>query len=167
MTKLLHALAASAAAAVLITGVIAGSARIVRAQEAADWQHVTQGPAIAQPAARPPLDLTGCWSGSIDDHATGVGTGFLFFVQSGRKLTTGTNGALNFSGGSSTGGALTGSTGPVSFQLKHHQKNCQVSFHGRMSSSDLVGTYHLNKGCGVKARGTFEYTFDNTGATCP
>ncbi len=162
MMKLLKTLASGAAAAVLITGVIAVSARYVPAQEADDTPQVTYGPPIAQPEARQPFNFYGCWNGEIDVDAGGSGTGYLYLLQSGKKFTQGTNAELNLPDGSTVDGELTGSAGPVSFHLKYpkhvYSKSCHGRFDGRIESGNLVGTFDL-KGCGVNVAGTFDFTF--------
>jgi hypothetical protein len=60
MTKLLKALGASAATAVLITGMIAGSARIARAQSAVEKQGAFGGPGVTAQPDKAPIDINGC-----------------------------------------------------------------------------------------------------------
>lgn len=160
MTKFLKTLATCAAATVLITGVIAGSARHVRAQDADDW-HVTPGPSIAQPAAKPLPDLNGCWQGEIDVRHQGSGTGEIDFYQNGKSVQTYTE--LDFPDGSQITMAMLGTTGPVSFRL---HGPCHASMSGRIVAPYTVaGTFHVN-GCGLKGTGTFGFNSEGPGSGC-
>ncbi len=137
-----------------------------QAAQGADWQG-DFGTAVPEAEIRPPLNLAGCWSGMIEDSTFGPGTGFIFVVQNGKKLVTGTHAELNLSPGS-IGGPLAGSANSQTFRLAFHRKQCNVSFHGTLSSGDLTGMYHLSKKCAhAVLNGTFEFTFDATNASCP
>jgi hypothetical protein len=157
----------------LIACCFAGMApNYARAQDAgsqtADWQASGPPSEVSQPAkAGPPLYLAGCWYGGLDDNSLGSGSGFLYFVQNGKKLVNGTTAGLYFSS-YSTGGGLTGKTNSKTFHLKFHKKQCNVSFHGTIDSSgDLTGMYHLSKKCaGFVLDGTFDFTFDPSNQTC-
>jgi hypothetical protein len=159
----------SGAAGLALSGFIAGSSAM--AQDSGFWKIApSRGDAAVQPDAKqPPLNLAGCWSGSINDTTQGAGTGFLFFVQNGTKLGTGTVADLNETGLGEASGPLTGKTNGQNFHLKFHHKSCNVSFHGTIGNSgDLTGMYHLSKKCfGQVLQGTFDYTFDATNASCP
>jgi hypothetical protein len=164
-------LMASGAAGFILSAFIAVSSTAAMAQDAGAW---TLSPSTGEAAAEPdsktaPLDLGGCWSGTIDDTKNGVGTGFLFFVQQGTKLGTGTAADLEIPSLGSAAGPLKGKVNSQNFQLGFHKKSCNVSFHGTISNSgDLTGMYHLSKKCfGQVLKGTFDYTFDVTNASCP
>jgi hypothetical protein len=157
----------------LIACCLAGMApNYARAQEAgsqtADWQASGPPSEVTEPAkAGPPLDLAGCWSGGVDDNSQGSGSGFLYFVQNGKKLGAGTFAGLSFNS-LSAGGDLTGKTNSKTFHLKFHKKQCNVSFHGTIDSSgDLTGMYHLSRKClGTVLDGTFDFTYDASDTTC-
>jgi hypothetical protein len=158
MTKLLRALATGAAAAVLITWVIAGSARYVRAQDADDTQ-VTQGPPIAQPAAQPPFPWYGYYDGDIVRHQ-GSGTGEIdIYDQHGKSV--GGSAWLDFPDGLYIQIPVVGTTTAVSFHL---HGACHTRMAGRIvgayngSYPTLAGTFHVN-GCGLKGTGTFEFNW--------
>src|ERR1700722_1197608 len=164
-------LMASVAAGFILSTFIAVSSTAAMAQDAGAW---TLSPSTGEAAAEPdskkaPLDLAGCWSGTIDDSKGGSGTGFLFFVQQGTKLGTGTGAELDIPGSGSASGPLKGKANSQDFQLGFHGKSCNISFHGKISNSgDLTGMYHLSKKCfGQVLKGTFDYTFDATNASCP
>ncbi|MGH7781804.1 MAG: hypothetical protein ACREQR_18460 [Candidatus Binataceae bacterium] len=172
MSRFVRAVTASAAAAVLITGVIAGSARFARAQDAAAsqdsaWTATTPGAAVSEPdKAAPPIDVAGCWSGTIEDANAGAGTGALFFVQRKKKLVKGSGASLDI--GNTTGiGALKGKATSTSFVATLHARQCKtLAFAGSPSGAGLVGTYILRRCLGLTTNGTFSFTFDATGNSC-
>jgi hypothetical protein len=102
-----------------------------------DWE---PSPAVSSEAASqtesrlPPLNLAGCWSGTIDDGNTGIGSGAIFFVQQGKKLTIGTFAVFEFNGGGPiAAGHLSGKANSQTFQLKIHIRKCNASLHGTIS----------------------------------
>lgn len=128
------------------------------------------GEAAADPDSRlPPLNLAGCWSGTIDDGNTGMGSGAIFFVQREKKLTIGTFAIFEFNGGRPIAGHLSGKANSQNFQLKIHIRKCNASLHGTLSPmGDLTGMYHFSQKClGQVDQGTFDYTFDPSGTSCP
>jgi hypothetical protein len=170
MARIIRFLTVSTAAALLVTGLVAGSAGLARAQQADSqsdgWQVLPPQPAVAQPTKVAPLDVAGCWSGSIDDDTTGTGSGFVFFNQKGKRLVHGTTIGLSFNGGPSKSHGITGTVNSQNFKLIH-PGHCKVLIRGTISSGDLVGSYGLSKHClGQKFGGTFDYTFDDTGNSC-
>ena len=167
-------LSISAVAMLILSALVAVPSHLARAQDSGsgnDWQASPSSGAVAeQPDAKAsPLNLAGCWSGTIDDDSTGTGSGFLSFVQKGKNLTKATTAGLDFNGGPSISGSLSGKTNSQNFHLKFHRKQCNVSFHGTISADgDLTGHYTLSKKClGEVFQGTFDYTFDAGGSTCP
>ena len=112
-----------------------------------------------------PLDLSGCWSGPVEDTNYGSGTGFLFFKQSGKKAVKGTVGDLDTSGPDSSG-ALKGKISSTSFTVSYKKGSCDVQFTGQEPSPDtLTGSYTYD--CSeIDTSGTFDFTFDSSGATC-
>ena len=172
MWRISRFLSVSGVAALILSALIAVSPNLARAQDSAaetnDWEASPgSGAVVAQPDKKqPPLDLAGCWSGTIDDDATGTGSGFLSFLQKGTKLTV--DGQLDFNGGPNKRGILKGKANSKNFQLSAHSRKCNVSFHGTISSGDhLTGMYHLSKKClGAVDGGNFDYTFDGSGSSC-
>ena len=164
-------LMASGAAGLILSAFIAGSSTAAMAQDAGAWiLSPSTGEAAVEPdSKKSPLDLGGCWSGTIDDTKNGAGTGFLVFVQEGTKLGVGTGAELDIPGSGSASGPLKGKVNSQNFELGFHGKSCNISFHGKISNSgDLTGMYHLSKKCfGQVLKGTFDYTFDVTNASCP
>jgi hypothetical protein len=156
--------AASAAMVVMTMGLIAASGQFARAQDA-DWQYKATGSDVAdQPDKAAPLDLGGCWSGTIADEKFGSGTGFLFFVQEGGKAVAGTDGGLETDQYTAEG-PLKGTIKKKTFSVKFHAKKCSVSFKGGLPSEDLVGTYHI-KCDGKQTQGSFQFSFDESGTSC-
>lgn len=169
MKRIGNLLMASGAAGLILSAFVAVSSTAAMAQDDGSW-NLSPGTAVAQPDSKnPPLDLAGCWSGTIDDTTGGPGTGFLFFVQNGTKLGTGTGAELDIPSLGTASGSLKGKTNSQNFALGFHKKDCNVSFHGTISTSgNLTGMYHLSKKCfGQVLKGTFDYAFDVTSASCP
>ncbi len=170
MSKLVRAFTAGVTAAILVAGSVAVSPRNTHAQDAdsqsAPWASRAAGTLMAQPDSKPPLNVAGCWSGSVDDRRQGTGTGFLYFVQNGKNLVAGTSGQISLST-VTAGGPLSGRVTPRSVFAGHHAYSCNVAFRAREISGDLVGAYNLNKHCAaVKLAGTFDFTFDASGTSC-
>lgn len=154
---------------------IAGSACLAFAQDAnspaLSWTHpnfTSDASNLPEPEVKTPLDVAGCWSGDFEDTKDGEGTGFLFFVQDGKKLVSGTEASFTLSGLGTGGGPLTGHVTNKSFVAHFNEKACHVTVRGRIVSGDLTGTYHIGKKCLGKTafKGTFDYTFDATGDSC-
>jgi hypothetical protein len=154
---------------------IAGSACLADAQESnsqtGGWTHpnFTSSPSsLPEPEVKTPLDVAGCWSGDFDDTKAGEGTGYLFFVQEGNKLVSGTEASFTLSGLGTGGGPLTGHVTNKSFVAHFNEKACHVTVRGRIVSGDLAGTYNIGKKCLGKTafKGTFDYTFDASGDSC-
>ena len=164
-------LMASGAVGLILSAFVAASSTAAMAQDEGSWNlSPSTGEAATQPDSKnPPLDLNGCWSGSIDDTKNGAGTGFLVFVQEGTKLGVGTGAELDIPGLGAASGPLKGKANSQNFELGFHGKGCNISFHGSIANSgDLTGMYHLSKKCfGQVLKGTFDYTFDVTSASCP
>ena len=171
MNRIGSLLMASGAAGLILSAFVAASSTAAMAQDDGSWNFSpSTGEASTQPdSKKPPLDLSGCWSGTIDDTKNGAGTGFLFFVQDGTKLGVGTGAELDIPSLGTASGPLKGKANSQDFELGFHGKGCNISFHGTISNSgDLTGMYHLSKKCfGQVLKGTFDYTFDVTNASCP
>jgi len=162
---------ASGVAGLILSAFVAASSTAAMAQDEGSWNFTpSTGEAATQPdSKKPPLDVNGCWSGTIDDTRNGAGTGFLVFVQDGTKLGVGTGAELEIPSVGGASGPLKGKVNSQNFQLGFHGKGCNISFHGSIANSgDLTGMYHLSKKCfGQVLAGTFDYTFDVSGASCP
>jgi hypothetical protein len=166
MSRIIRLMTMGGVAALLVSCLVVGSANSARAQDSG-WQPWTPAPTVAQPAkGTPPLNVDGCWSGTIEDDTTGTGSGFILFVQKGKKLAHGTTVGLSFNGGPSVTHGITGTVNSQNFKLVHPGR-CNAMIRGTISGNDLVGTYRLTKHClGSKFGGTFDYTFDAGGTTC-
>jgi len=138
-----------------------------------EWQPYASNFVAPQPNRKmPPPNVSGCWSGTLDDEKIGAGTGFTFIVQKGTKLTKGTMIGVSFPAGPNRWHGITGSiNNKGSLKLHFHQQGCFVGVHGKVDvmSEEVSGTYSVNKACrlGRKLVGTFDFTFDPTGTTCP
>jgi hypothetical protein len=174
MSRVTRFLIVSATSILFLSGLIAASANPAHAQDESsqseDWQPYTPS-VVSQPDKKlPPPIIAGCWSGDLDDDKLGAGTGFAFIVQHGKKLTKGTQIGISFPAGPSRTHGIRGnvnSKGAIKLHLA--QSGCVVNIHGKVVSDDVTGTYFLNKACrlGRKLVGTFDFTFDPTGTTCP
>jgi hypothetical protein len=155
---------AAFAASVVVIGLLLSTPQTAPAQDSdSDWQ--TNAPAAISEKGAKPLDLSGCWSGSVEDTNYGSGTGFLFFKQSGKKAVKGTDGGLETSGPDSTG-ALKGKISSTSFTVSYKKGSCHVQFTGQEPSADtLTGNYTYDCS-GIDTSGTFDFTFDSSGPTC-
>jgi len=160
--------------ATLATVLIAGAVRVANAQDqaqqdeaqGADWTAKTPGAAVEEPdKAAPPMDIAGCWSGSIEDANSGAGTGALLFIQHKKKIAKGSGAHLSIGGGIT--GPLKGKVNSTVFVASFHGKACKtVAFTGSISSGSLIGSYILRKCLGVTSSGTFDYTLDSSGDSC-
>lgn len=159
-----------AGAAALAATLIAMPPRIANAQEdaaqSADLTASTPDATVAEPdKAAPPLDIAGCWSGTIEDADSGAGTGAIFFVQHKKKLVKGTGAILSLIPGQAS--KLGGKVTSTSFVATHHGKDCKaVALAGQLSGSDLTGTYILRRCVGLTTTGTFDFAFDSSGSSC-
>lgn len=134
-------------------------------QNSNDWTF-SQPQTAAQPDKAQPIDVAGCWSGTIDDDETGPGTGHLLFVQKNRKLLHSTTGGLDFSDGATASGKLSGRVSGASFVLNHHNNTCRITFRGSSVDGDLVGTYIVRRCSKITTGGTFNFSFDSSNSSC-
>lgn len=173
MSRVTRLLIVAVASALLISALILVSARRLHSQETIlesdGWQPFTPSAVVTQPDKKaPPLDVAGCWSGEVDDDKTGVGSGFVSFVQQGKKIKKDTVIGLSFNGGPSASHRIKGDVNSKRVKLHFEQASCVVDASARLPSEDLVGSYRITKGCrlGGKFTGTFDFTFDPSGSTC-
>jgi hypothetical protein len=151
--------------ALMFAAIAAFPSRSASAQETAspdsDWTATTPGAAVAEPdKAAPPMDIAGCWSGSIEDANSGAGTGALLFIQHKKKIAKGSGAHLSIGGGIT--GPVKGKVNSTVFVATFHGTGCTtVAFTG-----SLVGSYILRKCLGVTSSGSFDFTFDTSGASC-
>jgi hypothetical protein len=162
-----------AIAAVFAIAIFAAPSNLARAQDAntdtLGWQTLPPEAPVAQPDKKaPPLQLGGCWSGDIDDDTTGVGTGYAFIVQKGKKLKKGTYIGFRFSGGASARHPIKGTANSRNFKLHLQISTCVVTVRGVLASpTEATGSYRLTKRClRKKYAGTFDFTYDPSNTTC-
>jgi hypothetical protein len=187
MHRLITSTIAAATAAIFIVGMIAVSAQSVRAQQSEEGEAQFEGAqgatgGVAQPdKAAPPIDVNGCWTGTLSDVDAGSGSGYLNFNQATtkkgqlqKKLKQIKSAATHniyavWSDNSCAFGFGPGTATSTGF---HENLNaggkCKVTVVGNISGNDLVGSYTFH-GCpssfGSHA-GSFDLTFDNTGDSC-
>lgn len=158
------------------SALIAVSANHARSQgevvgvQSDEWQPLTPRAVAPQPDKRtPPPDVAGCWSGDLDDNVLGSGSGFAFIVQKGGKILKGTMIGVSFPAGPSAQHGIKGSiNNKGALKLHLTQFSCTVDIHGKVVSDEVVGTFYLNKRCGLgrRLKGTFDFTFDAGGTSC-
>jgi hypothetical protein len=167
----------AAAAAVLITGLIAGSARFAQAQSA-EKQGELGGPGVAaEPDAKAPINVNGCWSGTLDDVYAGSGEGYADFAQSGKHLLPPADADMvyfvwtdSYAYGDGKGVA----TAKAFHLAVKFGKGCVEHVSGKLEGGDLVGVYSFTHACAKqpkgdefgKHKGSFNFTFDPTGDSC-
>lgn len=176
MRRILRGFAVATTATVLITGLIAGSARLARAQSAEKQGDLGGTGVVAEPDAKGPINVNGCWSGSLDDVYAGAGDGYIDFAQSGKKLLSPTDAYMVYflwDGSYAYGdgqGVATAKT--FKFTIKYpSEKGCVEHVHGKLEGGDLVGVYSFTKVCARnngfgKHKGSFDFAFDPTGDSC-
>src|ERR1700685_1693191 len=77
MKRMGRLLMASGAAGLILSAFVAASSTAAMAQDDGSWNlSPSTGEAATQPdSKKPPLDLNGCWCGTIDETKNGEGTG--------------------------------------------------------------------------------------------
>jgi hypothetical protein len=146
----------------------AGSARHVYAQdagtadpEAGSWSADTDNSAESNseaevPAAKPPLDVEGCWSGRVHDRGEGKGNISIFFAQNGAKLVPSVGGfdvvwnAHNFAQGPIVSGSV--SSNGVAFKGTA-TSNCAIHASGTGNAMKINGTYTFRRACSQAFKG--------------
>jgi hypothetical protein len=187
MQRVITSTVAAAAIAILISGMIAVSARSASAQQNEDNDAQYQGAlgatgAAAQPEiAKVPIDVNGCWTGSIVDVDAGAGSGYLNFDQVTTKKgnlkktlkpiksKATHNLYVVWGNGSCAYGFGPGSATSTGFHEKISSGGkCKATIIGNLSGNDLTGSYTFH-GCPSSFgshSGNFSLTFDNTGDSC-
>jgi len=102
----------------------------------------------------PPPDVSGTYSGTIEDHRFGAGTISATISQSGSKLSGSWDATF---GGPGTLKGTVKSNGAITARLKI-KGGCGLNAHGTFESGDEIsGTYQVT-GCGRSDHGTFDMT---------
>ncbi len=107
---------------------------------------------VAQPDAVP--DVSGTWSGALEDHRFGHGDVFVEISQNGSKLSGSWDSNLD----NGVGGGLKGKVRPnnkVHLRLKI-KGNCGLNAQGTFQNGDeIAGNYQAN-GCSKSDHGSFD-----------
>jgi hypothetical protein len=188
MRRFVTAIAAGTIA-IFVLGMIVVSARSVRAQETDQSGAQYEGAfgasgAVAQPekaVKAPPIDVNGCWTGTMLDVDAGSGNGYLNFDQptakngqptkalKGIKSTATHNIYVVWSDNSCAYGFGPGTATSTGFHEKLNTGGkCKVTVIGNTSGNNLVGSYTFH-GCSSsfgEHSGSFNLTFDVTGDAC-
>jgi hypothetical protein len=170
MKGFLKYLTMSGAAAALIVGFTAGSARFAQAgsYSVRDADGASKGPTAAEPVKSSVLaDLAGCWSGleygDIEDENYGEGYGWIGIDQKGSKIQ-GPKDASYYEFVWYDGGEYEWSYGGVKGMVKKQTfkataqagRKCKIKIVGGLSGDYIVGTYHSEHCKDFHALGTFE-----------
>ncbi len=149
--SIVRTFAVVACAALLSTGVLS-SAHRAYAQDAEDslpdtgaWSAPGAGTAdtAASPdAKKPPIDIGGCWDGSVTDKADGLGDAFFGFTQNGKKIVGGGASGidLEWPDSSFAYGPIQGTVSPQGIQFHGNAgKGCPFQGTGKGDSMELTG----------------------------
>ena len=149
---LIKALSAIACAALLLAGLL-GSARHVYAQDAAgtdenvgNWSAPGRPEESTYAAKKHPLNIKGCWAGSVVDTGDGSGAATFHIVQSSsrKKLMLGSEFDFEWPGMVFARGPMRGTVSPTGFhftsKLVDQGKVCTVTGNVTGDSTMLMGT---------------------------
>jgi hypothetical protein len=149
--RIAKTLAVAACAALLSTGVLS-SAHRAYAQDAADslpdtgsWSAPgagTSDQAASPDSKKPPIDIGGCWDGTVTDKVDGVGDAFFGFTQNGKKIVGGGDSDmdLEWPDSSFARGPIRGTVSPNGIQFHGNAgKGCPFQGTGKGDSTMLTG----------------------------
>jgi hypothetical protein len=127
-------------------------ASVAWAQDASDTEQsedVSPEPAVAPP------DISGMWSGPIDDDTFGMATFTVDITQKGSKLKGDWMVSTGFSG--TFTGKIESNGVSLTFKLKvKHDSKCKVTAKGTLeSATEISGTY-TSKKCADATSGSFD-----------
>jgi hypothetical protein len=106
----------------------------------------------------PSVDLSGTWSGLIQDSAGGAGTLRVTFVQSGNSLS-GMWTALFSNPANNKGGNLTGTVnGNVIAAMFTTAGPCSYGVSFTLNGNQIIGTYTSGNTCAAVVSGNFTLT---------
>jgi hypothetical protein len=150
------------ACAGLLTAAIVGSARHTYAQppQQEGWSFGGSGSADASssPDAKTPLNIAGCWRGSVKEKPDGTGTATFAFAQNGSALN-GTDSGFDFewSDGNFAHGNITGTVSSKGFVFTGSAgAGCPISGSGTGTASAISGKFTFGGKCGkFVPKGTF------------
>jgi hypothetical protein len=153
--KLAKTLAVVACAGLLSAGII-GSARHAYAQDAPDQSEGAWGvgtpdstdQAASPDVVKPPLDISGCWQGTVKDKHDGKGAAFFEFDQSGSNLLDSSTYDFEWGDGSYAYGPLTGTVSSKGFKFSGPAgQGCSVSGSAKRHGLKLKGKVHFHQQC--------------------
>lgn len=137
----------------LLSAILVGHPHAVCAQDAPD-QGAWSGPDTANSdnkTTKPrPMDISGCWSGTIIDTGDGSGTPTFEFHQNGnlKKLRIGSTFNFDWGDGAMAKGPMKGSVTSAGFTFKGNAgANCKVSGSGVGDNTALTGTIVFTGAC--------------------
>jgi hypothetical protein len=183
MNRLLQTFGIGAAAAVLIMGVIAGSARLAFAQDETAQQGQSDAHASAAISAQPdkkappppPIDIQGCWDGtgidgSLVDQNIGKGSGWIQIDQKKKAIKGGKSGSryeFLWDDRSFAYGSVTGKVSSTGFNaVARGGGPCRLKLIGNLTNNgqNLSGTYEaVHCGSFNDHVGTFDLPYNPSG----
>jgi hypothetical protein len=137
----------------LLSCVLIAAERPAYAQDAADqgaWSAPDGATSDTKKTAPRPMDISGCWSGTVTDTADGSGTPTFEFRQSGnlKKLALGSTFNLEWSDSAMAKGPLKGSVTSTGFTFKGDAgANCKVSGSAVGDDTALTGSIVFTGNC--------------------
>jgi hypothetical protein len=158
------------ACAGLLSAVVMGPARRACAQneeqvdpEAGSWSADIDGSGELNPetkVVKPPLDIQGCWVGTMTDRAEGKGDVTFYFEQNDTNLGDPSSFSFYWNSDNYAEGPLLGSVSSKGFKFKGTATSkCSISGSGSGDAEKLRGKYTFKKECAVAFKGgTFTIT---------
>ncbi len=154
----------------LLSALLIGSTRHACAQTAKEtdqnagaWSAEGTGSADESSSADKgvPIDIEGCWTGTINDQAEGDGTIlFNFFAPNPRKLKKTSNFLFDWNAEVYAQGNLKGMVSSTGITFEGHAgDDCLVSGSGEGDSSQITGRFKFEGDCAKEFKGgTFSIT---------
>ena len=146
------------ACAGLLSATVIGVARHADAQDAGESQDVGSWNAAgsgspdesSSPDAKaPPLNIQGCWFGSVTDIPDGEGDATFEFVQNGKKIVSGSSFDFEWPDMSFAVGPIKGTVSSNGFKFKGTAgKGCSITGSAHGDALGMEGTFHFHKKCG-------------------
>jgi hypothetical protein len=137
----------------VLPSMLLGTQRLACAQDAPDqgaWSAPEGADSDAKTVKSHPMDITGCWSGTVTDEADGTGTATLEIHQNGnlKKLVIGSTFNFEWGDGAMAKGPLKGSVTSTGFTFKGKAgATCAATGSGTGDDTALTGTVVFTGDC--------------------
>jgi hypothetical protein len=123
---------------------------------AQQWTDPSDDSATDDSATPSVPDITGSYSGTLDDHKLGIGDVSMDITQTGKKITG--SWTATFGGPGTLKGVVT-SKGRVLARLKiTGQGACGLNVEGKFANGNEISGHYQVTGCGHSDHGTFDMT---------